>query len=75
LKEQPDLNWRNPDVERQMFDIMRFWLARGVDGFRVDVIYLLVEDDRLRDNPRNPDFRSGMLPYFALSPCVHRGSS
>jgi alpha-glucosidase len=68
LKEQPDLNWRNPDVEREMFDVMRFWLRRGVDGFRVDVITLLVEDERLRDNPRNPDFRSGMLPYFSQSP-------
>jgi alpha-glucosidase len=36
LKEQPDLNWRNPEVEAAMFDAARFWLERGVDGFRVD---------------------------------------
>lgn len=70
LKEQPDLNWRNPDVEQHMFDVMRFWLSRGVDGFRVDVIYMLLEDEQFQDNPRNPEFRPGMLPYFSLAP-VH----
>src|SRR6476659_8926453 len=42
LREQPDLNWRNPDVRVAMHDVMRFWLARGVDGFRVDVIWHLL---------------------------------
>ncbi len=54
LKAQPDLNWRNPDVRDAMYDIMRFWLKRGVDGFRVDVIYHLIKDDLFRDNPLNP---------------------
>ncbi|MBP0491499.1 alpha-amylase family glycosyl hydrolase [Pararoseomonas indoligenes] len=54
LKVQPDLNWRNPAVCRAMYDALRFWLDRGVDGFRVDVIWLLVKDDRFRDNPPNP---------------------
>jgi alpha-glucosidase len=54
LKEQPDLNWRNADVRRAMFDALRFWLDRGVDGFRVDVIWLLIKDDQFRDNPPNP---------------------
>jgi len=54
LKEQPDLNWRNPEVRRTMYDMLRFWLDRGVDGFRVDVIWLLVKDDQFRDNPPNP---------------------
>ena len=67
LKEQPDLNWRNPDVQKTMFDVIRFWLGRGVDGFRVDTIWLLLEDDQLRDNPVNPNFRPGMLPAFALT--------
>jgi alpha-glucosidase len=49
-KEQPDLNWRNPDVRAEMYDVLRFWLDRGVDGFRVDVMWHLV-GDRLRDNP------------------------
>ncbi|WP_338661535.1 alpha-amylase family glycosyl hydrolase [Pararoseomonas sp. SCSIO 73927] len=54
LKEQPDLNWRNPAVRRAMYDALRFWLDRGVDGFRVDVIWLLVKDEAFRDNPPNP---------------------
>ena len=54
LKQQPDLNWRNPALRAAMFDALRFWLDRGVDGFRVDVIWLLVKDDQFRDNPPNP---------------------
>lgn len=50
-KEQPDLNWRNPAVEKAMFDVMRFWLDRGVAGFRLDSIPDLFEDLRLRDEP------------------------
>jgi alpha-glucosidase len=49
--EQPDLNWRNPAVRDAMADVMRFWLDRGVDGFRVDAIQSLIKDRRLRDNP------------------------
>jgi len=54
LKEQPDLNWRNPDVRAAMMDVLRFWLDRGVDGFRVDVIWHLIKDAKFRDNPENP---------------------
>jgi alpha-glucosidase len=50
-KQQPDLNWRNPEVERAMFDSMRFWLKRGVAGFRLDAITCLFEDTQLRDEP------------------------
>jgi alpha-glucosidase len=42
LKEQPDLNWRHPAVREAIFDVMRFWLGKGVDGFRVDVIWHLI---------------------------------
>lgn len=59
LREQPDLNWRNESVRNAMYDAMRFWLARGVDGFRVDVLWLLIKDAELRDNPPNPNFRVG----------------
>lgn len=52
LPEQPDLNWRNPAVAQAMEDVLRFWLDRGVDGFRVDVVHKLVKDAVLRDNPR-----------------------
>ncbi len=50
-KQQPDLNWRNPTVEKAMFDTVRFWLDRGVAGFRLDAIPALFEDPQLRDNP------------------------
>ena len=57
LKEQPDLNWRNPEVERAMHGVLRFWLDRGVDGFRIDVIHRIAKDPQLRDNP--PSARPG----------------
>ncbi|MCL6567798.1 MAG: DUF3459 domain-containing protein [Meiothermus silvanus] len=60
LPEQPDLNWRNPEVRAAMYDVMRFWLRRGVDGFRVDVMWLLVEDALFRDEPENPHWQPGM---------------
>jgi len=56
LEEQPDLNWRNPAVVAAMHDVLRFWLKRGVDGFRVDVIWHLLKDPDFRDNPPNPDW-------------------
>ena len=59
LKEQPDLNWRNPQVKSAMFDVLRFWLERGVDGFRVDVLWLLIKDAHVRDNPPNPNWKPG----------------
>jgi alpha-glucosidase len=62
LKEQPDLNWRNQQVREAMLDVMRFWLDRGVDGFRVDAIHHLIESEELSDNPANPDWRPGMSP-------------
>ena len=57
LAQQPDLNWRNPEVREAIYDVMRFWLDRGVDGFRVDVIWHLVKDVEFRDNPPNPHYR------------------
>src|SRR3712207_6087970 len=50
LKAQPDLNWRNPEVERAMHDVLRFWLRRGVDGFRLDAIHKIAKDPLLRDH-------------------------
>lgn len=68
LKEQPDLNWRNPEVRQAMYDVMRFWLARGVDGFRVDVLWHLIKDQHLRDNPHNPNYEDYMLSYDEFLP-------
>jgi alpha-glucosidase len=52
--QQPDLNWRNTDVEKAMFDVTRFWYQRGVAGFRLDAVDALFEDPELRDNPPLP---------------------
>ncbi|MEP7050461.1 MAG: alpha-amylase family glycosyl hydrolase [Pseudomonadota bacterium] len=68
LKEQPDLNWRNPEVRRAMYEAMQFWLDRGVDGFRVDVLWHLIKDSSYRDNPSNPDFTPAQTPYNSLLP-------
>jgi alpha-glucosidase len=54
LREQPDLNWRNPEVRAAMLDVLRFWLARGADGIRIDVAHVLMKDPELRDNPPSP---------------------
>jgi alpha-glucosidase len=51
LEEMPDLNWRNPELREAMFDVARFWLERGVDGFRIDVALFVAKDPELRDNP------------------------
>ena len=59
LKEQPDLNWRNPEVREAMHDVLRFWLERGVDGFRVDVIWHLIKDDRVPRQPAEPRLSPG----------------
>ena len=51
LKEQPELNWRNPELEAAMHQTLRFWLDRGIDGFRVDVAHFLMKDPNMRSNP------------------------
>lgn len=57
--EQPDLNWRNPKVEKEVFDVARFWYKRGIYGFRLDAVDTLYEDPKLKDNP--PE--AGVDPY------------
>jgi alpha-glucosidase len=61
--EQPDLDWRNPEVAEAMQGVVRFWLDRGADGFRLDAIDKLIKDDRLRDDP--PATGTFPLPLFA----------
>lgn len=63
LAAQPDLNWRNPAVREAIYDAMRFWLRKGVDGFRVDVVWHLIKDAQFRDNPPNPHFVKGRPPH------------
>ncbi|HWI87566.1 MAG TPA: alpha-amylase family glycosyl hydrolase [Sphingomonas sp.] len=60
LREQPDLNWRNPGLKSAMLDAMRFWFDRGVDGFRVDILWHMIKAADFRDNPPNPDWKPGM---------------
>ncbi len=66
LPEQPSLNWRNPAVRAAMYDAMRFWLDRGVDGFRVDAAQHLAPDAELRDNPVDPDWEPSQGPARRL---------
>jgi alpha-glucosidase len=68
LSQQPDLNWRNPEVVEAMHEAMRFWLRRGVDGFRIDVLWLLLKDAQWRDNPPNPAYRAGMPAFESQLP-------
>src|SRR5213082_3268065 len=52
--QQPDLNWRNPEVRKAMYDVLRFWLDRGVSGFRMDAVSRLFENPSLHDDPILP---------------------
>ena len=65
VTQQPELNYRNPGVMQAMLDAMGFWLDRGVDGFRVDVIWLMMKDEQFRDNPPNPNW-DGVNPRHSL---------
>jgi alpha-glucosidase len=60
LKEQPDLNWRHPAVQAAMYDVMRFWFDRGVDGFRIDVLWHMLKAADFPDNPPNPAYQPAM---------------
>ncbi|WP_425146272.1 alpha-amylase family glycosyl hydrolase [Deinococcus sp.] len=63
---QPELNWANPEVRREMAETLRFWMRRGVDGFRVDVFWLLGKDPEFRDEPRNAEWRPGQPIHNSL---------
>jgi alpha-glucosidase len=77
VTQQPELNFRNPAVLEATLNNMRFWLDRGVDGFRVDVIWMMIKDEQLRDEPANPAW-DGVNPFASLQhiytqnmPAVH----
>jgi alpha-glucosidase len=60
LPEQPDLDWRNPRVRAAMLDVLRFWFSRGIDGFRIDVLWMIAKDDwPFRDGPVGPGPATG----------------
>lgn len=67
LKEQPDLNWRNPEVKKEMLNVLDYWLQRGVDGFRLDSMGFLFEDPGFPDDPQNTDYNSQtQIPWYSL---------
>jgi alpha-glucosidase len=68
LPEQPDLDWRNPEVRAAQLDVLRFWSDHGADGFRIDALRQCIKDDQWRDNPPNPAWREGDDPYARLIP-------
>ncbi|HUP84602.1 MAG TPA: alpha-amylase family glycosyl hydrolase [Acidimicrobiales bacterium] len=72
LEEQPDLNWRNPEVVTAMHDTLRFWLDRGVDGFRIDVVHLLGKTDDLPDGPVDERGRVGPIHDYADTHAILR---
>ena len=73
LSQQPALNFHNPEVVDAVLDIGRFWLARGVDGFRLDAVDWLMHDARLRDNPAAPMATDGSVPakLFGMQQHIH----
>ena len=68
LKQQPDLNWRNTEVQDAMSSVVDFWVNKGVDGFRIDAFMHFVEDKLFRDDPVNPLYRAdaGKDPFESL---------
>jgi oligo-1,6-glucosidase len=75
-RKQPDLNWENPEVRAAVHDVMRWWLARGVDGFRMDVINMISKDPALPDGrPGTAGSAQGQLadgsPHFICGPRLH----
>lgn len=68
---QPDLNWANIEVREAFKDILRFWLDRGVDGFRVDAVRFMGKDPTFKDNPVNPEWKKGWSKYSKI---IHKNS-
>ena len=70
-KKQPDLNWDNPRVREEVYDMMRFWCEKGIDGFRMDVISMISKDDHFPDGEVGPDGYGDFSPYVRNGPHVH----
>ncbi|MCC3356325.1 glycoside hydrolase family 13 protein [Bacillus sp. REN16] len=71
-KKQPDLNWENPKVRQEIYDLMTFWLSKGIDGFRMDVINFISKVDGLPDGefPEGKKYASG-APFYMNGPRIH----
>jgi oligo-1,6-glucosidase len=70
-RKQPDLNWENPDVREAVYEMMRWWLDRGVDGFRMDVINMISKDTTLPDGAVTHGILGDGSPYFQCGPRIH----
>ena len=70
-KNQPDLNWENPKVRNEVYEIIEFWINKGVDGFRMDVISLISKRKKFKDIPENTPFKEVMEKIYANGPRVH----
>lgn len=74
-KKQPDLNWDNPKVEDEVFNTISWWLDKGIDGFRMDVINLLKKPEGLPDSTLNTDFNTGLaldIPLYTNNEGMHQ---
>jgi alpha-glucosidase len=70
---QPDLNWTNPKVREAMKDVMRFWLDRDVDGFRVDAVHFMAKDPTFKNEPENPHYDGHGMRYARLQHPYNHG--
>lgn len=70
-KKQPDLNWENPDLRKEVYDMMTYWLDKGVDGFRMDVVNFISKDQRFLDGELNGNAYGNGSPYYANGPRIH----
>jgi len=71
VKEQPELNWRNSELEHAMLDTLRFWLDRGIDGFRIDAAHFLAKDPQFRSNPLSIPSRDDVKEYSEYASQEH----
>ena len=70
-KKQPDLNWENPKVRDEVFDMMNWWCEKGIDGFRMDVISMISKDQSFPDGPVEDGLYGSFSPYVCNGPRVH----
>lgn len=70
-RKQPDLNWENPKVRDEVFDMMNWWCEKGIDGFRMDVISMISKDPSFPDGPVEDGLYGSLAPYVCNGPHVH----
>lgn len=69
--QQPDLNWENEQVRNEVYDMMKWWLDKGIDGFRMDVISMISKDQSFPDGPVENGLYGNHKPYVCNGPRVH----